>query len=144
MSRILTRTALIGSGIMLGLIGGALVLAPKTFLEMSHVFVEQDPSLMSEIAAPSGVLLITSAFMTLGAFNLRFSNLGLVMGAIVYGSYGVGRLFSVALHGVPSESLIAATVVELGVAILLIALRLTAPSAKQWNMVGAYSGEVTV
>ena len=144
MSRRYTRTALIGSGAILGLIGGALMFAPKQFLELSHVFVGRDPGLMSELTAPSGVLLITSALMVLGAVKLRFANLALSTGALVYGSYGVGRLISMALHGFPSESLIAATVIELGVAALLAALKLTAPSKNQRSIENALRGVVTV
>ncbi|MFK8049392.1 MAG: DUF4345 domain-containing protein [Halioglobus sp.] len=126
MRRVITRTALAGSGVTLGLIGGALMFAPRKFLQMSHVFVEPDPGLMSELTAPSGVLLITSALLLLGAVKLRFANLALLVGALVYGSYGAGRLVSMALHGVPSESLIAATTIELGIAVLLIAIWLSA------------------
>lgn len=106
----------------MSIIGGALMLAPKAFLEMSHVFVERDPGLMSELTAPSGVLIVTGMLMILGAVKQRFARLSLLCGAIVYGSYGVGRLVSMALHGVPSESLISATIIEIGVATILTAL----------------------
>lgn len=123
-----TRIVLVVTGAVLGLIGGALVLVPKQFLEMSHVFVDHDPSLMSEISAPAGILLFASALMIVGAIQLRFANLALAVGAIVYGSYGIGRVFSMLLHGLPSESLITATMIELGAAALLITLKLVNPS----------------
>jgi hypothetical protein len=128
MSRILTRGALTASGAILSLIGGALMFAPKAFLETSHVFIDRDPGLMSELTAPSGVLIITGAFMILAAIKLRFANPALSIGAIVYGSYGLGRLVSMGLHGWPSESLITATVIEVAVAVVLLALRLSASS----------------
>lgn len=134
MIRLFTRTALAGSGVILGLIGGALMFTPKAFLETSHVFVERDPGLMSELTAPSGVLIISGVFMILGAVKLRLTNPALMIGAIVYGSYGVGRLVSMALHGIPSHSLVAATVIELGVAAVLVTLRLnpTTKTKAQW------------
>ena len=115
-----------GSGAILGLIGGALMFAPKAFLETSHVFIDRDPGLMSELTAPSGVLIITGALMILGAIKLRFANLALLVGALVYGSYGLGRLVSMVLHGLPSESLITATAIEFAAAVVLLALRLSA------------------
>ena len=124
MNGVVVRMALMGSGVLIGTIGGALMLAPTKFLEMSHVFVNRDPGLMSELTAPTGVLLITSALMILGAANLRFANLALAVGAIVYGSYGIGRLVSMLLHGMPSASLVAAMWIELGIAGLLITLKL--------------------
>ncbi len=126
MNGILKRGALTASGVILGLIGGALTFAPKAFLETSHVFIDRDPGLMSELTAPSGILIITGALMILGAFKLRFANIALLIGAIVYGSYGLGRLVSMGLHGLPSESLITATVIEIAVAVVLLALRLSA------------------
>ena len=131
MIRFFTRIALAGSGVILGLIGGALMFSPKAFLEMSHVFVERDPGLMSELTAPSGALIITGALLVLGAVKRRFANLALSTGAIVYGSYGVGRLVSMGLHGVPSGSLVAASVIELGVAAFLVTLRVIARPTDQ-------------
>ena len=80
--------------------------------------------------------------MILAAIKLRFANPALSIGAIVYGSYGVGRLISMVLHGLPSESLITATAVELAVAALLIVLRRTASTASRRNTTGTYLGEV--
>jgi hypothetical protein len=92
MSQLLTRSALAGSGSVLGLIGCALMFARGPFLEMSDVIVPRDPGLMSELTAPSGILLLTGALMMLAAVKRRFAALGLFAGAIVYGSYGIGRL----------------------------------------------------
>jgi len=125
MRQVITRAALAGAGAIGGLIGGALMFTPKAFLEMSQVVVERDPSLMSEITAPSGVLLISAAFLIFSAIKLRFARQALLIGAVVYGSYGVARLIGMLLHGVPSESLIAAMIFEIAIAVLLGALRLT-------------------
>ena len=143
MKKIILRLSLSGSGGLLGLIGGSLMFTPKSFLEMSAVFVAHDPSLMSELVAPSGILLVTGAFMVLGAFKLRFAYLALSVGAIVYGSYGIGRLVSVGLNGVPSEALIAAAVIELAIAGFLVSLRLTGGASKQ-NVAEAYIGGAIV
>ena len=69
--------------------------------------------------------------MILGAVRLRFANWGLTAGAIVYGTYGAGRLVSMALHGVPSQSLITATLIELGIATVLAVLRMNTASEQQ-------------
>jgi len=123
MRRAGTRIALVGSGALLGLIGGAIMFKPILFLTMSEAVVEHDPNLMSEVTASSGILVTTGVFMMLGALKLRFANMGLTYGAIVYGSYGICRLISQNLHGMPSDQLIIVTQFELGIAALLIALR---------------------
>ena len=128
-----TRIALGGSGLLLAFIGSALLLAPGDFLALSHVFVDDDPSLFSELSAPSVLLLLAGFFMLLGAFRRRHSELALSIGALVYGSYGLGRLVSMVLHGVPSASLVAATLIELAVAAMLLGLRLHTLATERGN-----------
>ena len=124
MIRIITKLSLTGFGLVLGLIGAALMLSPQAFLATSEVIVDSDPGLMSELAAPGAVLLLAATFMILGAFKPSYSNLGLVLGTAVYGSYGVGRVISAVFHGVPSQSLVNAMIVEFGIAASLLALHM--------------------
>ncbi|MEM6653342.1 MAG: DUF4345 domain-containing protein [Pseudomonadota bacterium] len=123
MKRAITRLVLIGAGAILGLIGTALMVSPRAFLAMSHVFVEQDPGLMSELTAPSGVLILAGALLLIGGIKLNFANLALIVGTIIYASYGLGRLVSMVVNGLPPESLIIATIIELVIAIMLGVLR---------------------
>lgn len=122
MSWVLTRLALAVSGAMLGLIGGVLFVSPLAFLASSGIRVEPDPGLASELVAPAGILVVTGALMMLGAVRLRFARAGLTAGAIVYGTYGAGRIVGMALHGVPQPGLINATLIELGIAAVLAVL----------------------
>lgn len=144
MRQIFTRFALTGAGTILGLIGGALMFSPKTFLAMSHVIVERDPSLMSELTAPSGLLLISGALMIFGAIKFQYASLALFIGALVYGSYGAGRLVSISLHGLPSESLITAMVIELAVAVLLSALGVVNQVGQNSTNADAYIAQMSV
>ena len=119
-----TRFVLAGSGALLGLIGGAMLTKTRSFLETSGVEIAADPSLLSELKAPSGLLIIAAALMLAGSMRFRFANLGLVTGSVVYGSYALARIAGMVLDGLPSESLVIATVIELGLAGLLALLRL--------------------
>jgi len=139
MRHAIVRLVLVGAGALLALIGGALLFAPKAFLETSHVFVDQDPGLMSELSAPSGLLLMTGALLLLGAIRLRFATLALFVGAAVYGSYGAGRLVSMGLHGLPSESLVSATIIELAIATLLSALGFAMRSDQSASEISVYA-----
>lgn len=125
MKHVITRLTLTGSGTMLGLIGSALVFNPISFLEVNSVFVARDPGLMSELAAPSGVLIASGALMLFGAIKIRFATLSLLVGAVVYGSYGIGRVIGMFVHGLPPESLMMATIIEFAVAALLYGLAFT-------------------
>ena len=121
----ITKLVLVGFGSILILIGAAMISAPKAFLAMSQVHIEADPSLLSELAAPSGILLIAGLFMMVGAIKRRFTEPAILVGAVVYGSYGIARLVTMFAAGIPSQSLVAATVMELVVATLLVGLLLT-------------------
>lgn len=125
MKHVIARLTLVGSGTMLGLIGGALMFDPISFLEISGVTVEHDPGLLSEMAAPSGVLIASGALMLFGAIKFRFATLSLLVGAVVYGSYGIGRVISMFVHGPPPESLMMATIIEFVVAAILCSLVFT-------------------
>ena len=138
-----TRTVLAVSGAILVAIGSSIMAAPIFFLALSEVIVEHDAGLMSEVTAPSGMLIIAGAFMILSAIKFRFANLGLVAGAIVYGSYGFSRLFSTYLHGTPSESLVVVMYFELAVAILLLALNLKTLSIEPSKRLVGFNQEVS-
>jgi len=144
MRRSLTRAALLGSGAILVVIGSFIMSEPIIFLATSEVIVERDAGLASELTAPTGILIITGALMMLASLKLRFANLGLTCGAILYGSYGIGRLIRALLHGTPSETLIVVTYFELGVAALLIALRLTDTQSKQGRITKADTARATL
>lgn len=117
------RTVLAASGALLALIGGAMLTKTEAFLQTSGIEIHADPGLLSELRAPSGLLIISGAIMLAGSVRTRFVNLGLTTGSLVYGSYGVARLVSMILDGLPSGSLIGATAVELVLAGVLFILR---------------------
>lgn len=142
MNGFITRTVLAGSGALLAYIGGNLVFAPKAFVQNSGISVEQDPSLISELTAPSGLLIIAGAFMIRGAIKQSSIRPALLIGAIVYGSYGIGRLISIALHGVPSEPLVAAAIIELAAAAMLIVLHLNADFERSGDTGSTYRDKV--
>ena len=130
-----TRTALVITGALLAAIGSWMMAQPRIFLAMSEVIVEPDPGLMSEVTASSGLLIIVGAFMIISAIKVRLASLGLVAGAVVYGSYGFSRLVSQDLHGTPSYSLVVAMYFELAIAVMLLALnfKIQAANPPQWK-----------
>lgn len=138
MSIFITRMTLSGSGMLLSFIGFSLMFAPKAFLASSKVIVVYDSSLMSEMVSPTGVLIVTGAFMIFSAVKLRFADLGLLSGAIVYGSYGISRMISMLLHGIPSDSLIIATLLEIVITLLLLSIRVNGNFNKHSNKGNAY------
>lgn len=144
MSNSLTRAALAGSGVILGAVGSSIMFAPQIFLATSEAIVEHDPNLLSEVTAPSGLLVFAGVFMIFSSTRLRFANLGLVFGSIIYGTYGLSRLISTELHGVPSDTLVVVTWFELSIAALLLGLSLKGRQAKSVRRFSSFDREVTL
>ncbi|MEM6301285.1 MAG: DUF4345 domain-containing protein [Pseudomonadota bacterium] len=119
----LSRIILAASGVLLAFIGMSLLLAPMSFLEASRIHIEANPSLLSELSAPSGVLLLTGSIMLGGTFFPRWTSFGFSAGVVVYGTYGLSRLIGFVAHGLPSTSLVMAAILELGIALLLFLVR---------------------
>ncbi|MEL7218718.1 MAG: DUF4345 family protein, partial [Pseudomonadota bacterium] len=103
---------------------------PVIFLASSEVIVEHEAGLMSEVTAPSGLLVFTGLFMMLGSILMSLARIGLALGTLVYGSYGLSRMISMAFHGTPSDTLVVVAYFELGVAALLMALCLADNSSE--------------
>ncbi len=143
MTHFATRAALTASGSILIGIGSWLMSAPTIFLATSEVIVERDAGLISEVTAPSGMLVIIGAFMIFSAIKTRLASLGLAAGALVYGSYGFSRLVSHYLHGTPSDQLVVVMYFELGMAIALLALTLRIQSANPPQHAATLLQEIT-
>lgn len=112
-------TGLIGVGI-----GGAILLTPVAFHATSGIVVVGDESLMNEMRAAGGALFACGFLVLLGAFVSRLTYTALVLSTALYMSYGLSRLLSMAVDGMPSGNLVAITLFELGVG-LICALALT-------------------
>ncbi len=119
----ISRLFLALSGAIAVAIGASILLIPHIFFETNHITLGSDPNLMSEIRAPSGLLLATGVVMICGAVRETLLRKALLITAIVFSLYGFSRLVSLALDGVPSSSLIGAMIIELvvgAIAVLLI------------------------
>lgn len=122
-SRLAPAALLISGPLAIGI--GALLLAAPQILHASHgVILGSDPNLLSEIRAPGAALMGTGGLMLLGLWRPEHRAPALLLGATVYGAYGLARLISGLVDGVPETGLIAAAGIEAAVASLcLVALR---------------------
>ena len=109
----LVRALLFVSGLVAVVIGATILLAPESLHASYGTELGAAPSLLSEIRAPGGALLAAGLLVLAGAFVTRLSFAALAVAATVYLSYGLSRLVSMALDGVPDSGLVAATVIEL-------------------------------
>ncbi|MEM7262742.1 MAG: DUF4345 domain-containing protein [Planctomycetota bacterium] len=105
---LLTACGLIAIGI-----GASILVTPVQFHAMHEIKLEASASLLSEVRAPGGALAALGVVMLWGAFVGAFVVPSLLIAAAVYLSYGISRLVSLALDGVPHAGLVAAAALEL-------------------------------
>ncbi|AUP78573.1 DUF4345 domain-containing protein [Flavivirga eckloniae] len=109
----LVKALLIASGIIGIFIGGSLLFVPVAFQASAGIDLEGNINLLSEVRAPGGTLLIAGILILSGAFMARLTYGSVLLTCLFYLSYGVSRVFSVIIDGMPSSSLIGATIIEL-------------------------------
>ena len=113
MRHLITRIILGLSGLLASGIGGFILFAPHMFFAQNNILLGDDPSLLSEIRGPGGVLLVAGLIMIAGSVLKRFTYAGLITATIVFGMYGASRFIGLVLDGSPSSSLVWAMIIEL-------------------------------
>ena len=125
---VFSRILLIVAGTLLLLIGAGILFAPHSFFATNGIMLGREPSLMSEIRAPGGLLIGCAVVMLIGVAQRSLMRPALILAAIAYGTYGISRLFSLAIDGIPNSSLIGAAVLELVIGVLCVVPLLGLPS----------------
>ena len=114
----LTLVFLFLSGLLLLGIGSAILVIPQTFHGGNGIALDDDPSLLSEVRAPGGLLTASSILILVGTFRRSLRPLATVLTVLFYGSFGLARLLGFALDGIPTRGLVGSTVIELIVALI--------------------------
>ena len=125
----LTVIFLFVSGLLLLAIGSTILLVPHTFYASDGIMLGNDPSLLSEIRAPGGLLASSGLLIILGAFRAHLRSLSITLTMLVYGAFGLSRLVGFTLDGIPSDNLVMATGVELTMAAIGLVILCRQPSA---------------
>ena len=118
----ITRLFLAISGAVAVLIGATILFMPHAFFATNQIALENDPNLMSEIRAPGGLLIASGIVMICGAGIRSLLRAALLTGAVVFGMYGISRLVSLVLDGVPSPNLVSAMGIELAIGLIAASL----------------------
>lgn len=115
----LSLAGIIGVGI-----GGALLFAPAAFQAGVGIVIGDNINLLSEMRAPGGAILFAGVLIFWGAFNAQMAPVSLLISAYLHLSYGVGRVLSMMVDGMPHDTLVIATGYELVVGLLSLFLLL--------------------
>ncbi len=112
---IVLKTILFVSGLIGAGIGAAILFVPDMFHASSGIVLGGNASLLSEIRAPGGALLASGILILSGAFIGRLTFTSAVVSTLLYGSYGLSRILSFSLDGMPHSVLVQAAVLEIAI-----------------------------
>ena len=92
MKLILSASALVAVAI-----AGTILSAPDAFYAGYGIEIGSDVTLVNELKAPAGALLIAGLLMLAGVFRTELVRVSLTTATVVYLSYGLARLLSMAV-----------------------------------------------
>ena len=117
------KVVLLVSGLIAIGIAGAILFAPEAFYATYGIELGSDASLANELKAPSGALLAAGLLILAGVFKSEFAFASTATASAIYLSYGLSRLSSMAIDGLPNDALVGAASFELIIgAVCLLAL----------------------
>lgn len=120
MNNIKTKILLITSGLILLSVGLSILFLPHAFYQSNGTILGNEPSLLSEIRAGGGMLLVSGILVIIDTFRKSLHRQALALSALVFLAYGVARLASMVMDGIPSTSLVISTGIELLVGTLCL------------------------
>jgi len=107
------KTILILSGILASVIGATILFAPVAFYATNNIELGGNINLLNEIRAPGAALLASGILIISGAFVDKLAFTSVVVSTLLYLSYGLSRVMSIAIDGMPVEGLVQATISEI-------------------------------
>jgi len=108
-----TKLMLFVAGVIAAGVGLAGLVWPVAFHASSGIALGDNPSLMSEVRAPAAMLLAAGGFILAAVPVARWRPAAIRVSAAVYLTYGLARLYSLAVDGTPDGILLAAAAIEL-------------------------------
>ncbi len=122
-AQVARKLVLLISGLVAIGIAATILFAPDMFYAAYGIELAGNTNLTNELKAPAGVLLVAGLLMLAGVFRTHLTTAGLMVATAIYLPYGLSRLLSIALDGVPHSGLVGAAIFEIAVgAVCLLAL----------------------
>ena len=107
------KAILIIAGLIGVYVGVEILFFPISFYATSGIEIGDNVSLLNEIRAPGGALLISSVLIILGAFVSKLTFTSIVLATLLYLSYGLSRIVSMMVDGRPAEILVYVALLEI-------------------------------
>jgi len=113
-----TRCLLLASGLLAAGIGAASFVAPHAFFAVYGIELGRSVNLANELRASAGVLFVAGLLITRAVFKTELVEHSLRIAAVVFLTYGLSRVASMAIDGFPDITVIVAATVELAIGLL--------------------------
>ena len=115
--------ALFVAGTLLIIVATVILVSPAEFYAANSIGPGMNASLLNELKAPAGFLLVAGLFMFAAIFARGLADAALALAAMIYLSYAGSRFASMLVDGIPTEGLVQAAVLEavIGGACLVVA-----------------------
>ena len=104
---------LLAAGSIALVIGAAIVTNPVAFYAAGGVRLGAEAGLLNEMRAAGEAILAVGLLALIGVFIVGLRTLALTASAVVYSGYGLARLFSFLMDGIPNHALVWITALEL-------------------------------
>lgn len=104
---------LVVSGVIAAGVGITLLFTPVSLYASVNIDVSNKASLLSDLRATGGALLASGALITTGAFKAKLAFTATVLATLLYLSYGLSRLYSIAVDGMPDTVILTVAVLEI-------------------------------
>ena len=111
-SRVLKAILAIAGLVAMGF-GAAILFMPVAFYASNGITLGSDISVLNDLRAAGGSILACGGFIFAGAFIPRLRFTATILSALLYLSYGLSRIVSLVIDGMPVEGLVQAMVLEI-------------------------------
>ena len=128
-----TRSVLAVAGLVAVAVGVGLLVDPVGFEALNDVVSASDTNSLSEARGTGGGLVAVGGLVLAGAVVPAVGRASALLAALVYLGYGLARLVSIAVDGVPSAGIVVVAAAELTLSAACAAL-LRAPSERQLSV----------
>jgi len=109
------RALLIFAGLVAILVGVGGLFLPVAFQATGGVMLDGSTNLLNEMRASGGAVLACGLVVFAGAFVRPLAFAASLLATVLYLAYGLSRLFSMAVDGMPDATLAAIAVSELAI-----------------------------
>lgn len=114
------KTILFVSGLVATGVGIAILFMPVAFYAGNGIELGGNIGLLNEIRAPGGALLAVGILIISGAFVAKLTFTSVVISMLMYLAYGISRILSMVIDGMPTEGLVNAAVLEIIIGLLSV------------------------